>query len=337
VIWRVLVRDAIAELRLFRSSAGVRYDPAMVERDRRDVTVLVLGKPGQTSRRFRFNRRVVGLVLLVLLVACLVIGYVLGNRHAAGSRSATLAAREPGPSAQVAVEPRSAPPREPGATAVAVAAVDASVPPAQAPAEQATAAIAVPSVDGVTTGESLQIVRGGQQGDQVIELHPFAADGSPRASDFDMLKAEMACGSGHSQAPDPELVRVLIAAQHHFAKPLVLIGGRCPAHDDHPDTVNHHRSGRAVDLRVRGVSSDLLMSWMAEHGVGGAGRYRRAGYVHIDLRNGPRERWQASEPVPAQKVQPQAQAAEPSPAEEATPAAPAGEATAPATPPAATP
>jgi hypothetical protein len=313
----------------------VRYDRAMAERDRRDVTVLVLGKPGQTSRRFRIDRRVVGAVVLAALFACLAIGYVLGNRQAARSRSAALAARAPGPSAPLAVERRSARPSGPSATAVAEAPADASVPPAQALAEPGAAA--QPSVEGVAGGEPLQIVRGGQQGDEVIELHPFAADGSPRASDFDLLEAELACGSGHSQEPDAALVRVLIAAQHHFAKPLVLIGGRCPAHDDHPDTVNHHRAGRAVDLRVRGVSSDLLMSWMVEHGVGGAGRYKRAGYVHVDLRNGPRERWQASEPVPAQKVQPEAQAAEPTPAEEAAPAAPVGEAAAPATPPAATP
>jgi hypothetical protein len=193
------------------------------------------------------------------------------------------------------------------------------------------AAAAVPSADGAPAGEPLLFVRDGQQGEQVIEVHPFAADGSPRASDFALLEAELACGSGHSQQPEAALVRLLLEAQRDFGKPLVLIGGRCPAHGDHPDTAAHHRAGRAVDMRMRGVSSEQLMTWLVKRGVGGAGRYKRAGFVHVDLRTGPREQWQAEEPVPQRaKVEPEPAA--PSEVGEAAPQAIAPEPAAPAPP-----
>jgi len=296
----------------------------MVEGDKRDVTVLVLGRPGQTSRRFRFNRRAVVLLVLAILGAGLGLGYVLGSRHAVRSPRAPIA----GPSASATAPPATrAQPARPPATiapvvAAAPAAVDAGALSAQAPA-QPVAAAAAPSAEGAGLGEPLLFVRDGQQGEQVIEVHPFAADGSPRASDFALLEAEMACGSGHSQQPEPELVRVLLAVHRDFGKPLVLIGGRCPAHADHPDTAAHHRAGRAVDLRLRGVSSEQLMTWLVKRGVGGAGRYKRAGFVHLDLRTGPREHWQAEEPLPerAKAKQPEPQPAAPSDVEEApTPA-----------------
>jgi hypothetical protein len=305
------------QCRVLCPGTGLRYDPVMAGEDKRDVTVLVLGGPGQSSRRFRFNRRALGLIVLVLLCAGLGLGYVLGSRsgHAARSAHAPAAAPTPSTPAQVAARAR---PTPPPSAAVAVERIDAGAR-AQTGAAPAAAAIE-PSGAGAQAGEPLLFVRDGPQGEQVIEIQPFAADGSPRASDLAVLETELACGSGHSQSPDPALVRVLLAVQHDFAKPLVLIGGRCPAHEDHAETAAHHRAGRAVDMRVRGVSSEQLMSWLVEHGVGGAGRYKRAGYVHVDVRTGPREQWQAQEPVPERaklQQEPPSQAAASSQGEEA--------------------
>ena len=300
----------------------------MAAGDKRDLTVLVLGGPGQPSRRFRINRRALGLIVLVLLCAGLGLGYVLGSRsrQAARPAHALVTATLPGrPAVRARLTPAPA-------AVNAVERVDAGF--AARTGVSPAAAAPEPSAEGAPPGEPLLFVHDGQQGEQVIEVHPFAADGSPRASDFAVLETELACGSGHSQSPDAALVRVLLAAHHEFAKPLVLIGGRCPAHEDHPDTAAHHRAGRAVDMRVRGVSSEQLMSWAVKRGLGGAGRYKRAGYVHVDVRTGRPEQWQGEEPSPKRaelEPDPQAPPAAPSQDEAAAPApAPAPEVAAPA-------
>ena len=285
----------------------------MAAGDRRDLQVLVLGRPGETSRRFRIRRgAIVGLVLGVL-GAGLAVGYVLGGR-AAKSRVVADAGASVQPSAAPAhVEPpvmprRQSPPIAPAA-ATAAGGADAGAATVIAAAPQLAAPEAAPA------GEALRFLRDGQG--EEIEVHPFAADGSPNPSAFQRLEAEMACGSGHSAPPDPALVRVLLAAQQEFRRPLVLLGGRCAAHEDHAETVAHHRAGRAADIRLRGVPSEQLMSWLIERGVGGAGRYKRASYLHVDMRTGPREQWEAVEERP--KPKPAAQTAVPA-GEEAAPA-----------------
>jgi zinc D-Ala-D-Ala carboxypeptidase len=308
----------------------------MAPRDRRDLTVLVLGGPGATSRRYRIRRRLIALLVIAMLCAALGVGYVLGNRSAQRSAVASDAGADSpveGPvlPAVPALSAKVAP-----AAAPVLAVVDAGAPAPVDPLEGSAAAPPVATVEGAATGEPLRILRDGQ-GQEVIELHPFAADGTPRASDFDRLETEMACGSGHRQKPDVALVRVLLAAQQHFGKPIVLIGGRCPAHDDRPDSANHHRAGRAVDVRVRGVSSEQLMSWLVERGVGGAGRYRRAGFVHIDVRTGPREQWEAQEAAPERPKPKAAPSAAPSAVDEAPIPSAASEAAAPEPPPASAP
>jgi hypothetical protein len=156
--------------------------------------------------------------------------------------------------------------------------------------------------------------------DKVIELHVFAADGSPSPGAFQSLETLMACGDGHHETPDPALARVLLEAQHHFDKPLVMLGGRCARHDDHPEAVDHHRAGRAADVQLRDVSSEELMSWLIKRGTGGAGHYKhRGGFVHIDVRGGAFEHWEGKEPAPKPVAKPESGAAESG--ETATPAA----------------
>jgi hypothetical protein len=121
---------------------------------------------------------------------------------------------------------------------------------------------------------------------------------------------------------------VLVAAHLKFGTPLLLLGGRCPAHDDHADTVDYHRTGRAADVRVRGVSSEKLMAWLVQRGVGGAGRYKQAGFVHIDVRPGSPEHWEAQERPPPQEMQAQ----EPAPPTAGQRTASPGQASEPAAP-----
>jgi hypothetical protein len=294
----------------------------MTADDKRYVTVLVLGRPGTTARRFRISRRGLGLLALASLCAALGIGYVLGSRSV--TRSAVTRVKPSAPvsvtaAAMGAQPPASAVPAVP--PAANVAATDAGAP---------KVAEAAPGVEAAPAGEPLRMLRDGPN-QRTLELYPFAADGSSRASAFKLLETAMACGSGHSQKPDAALVRVLLEAQHNFAKPIVLLGGRCPKHDDRPDSAAQHRAGRAADVRIGGVTSEQLMSWLVKRGVGGAGRYKRAGFVHIDVRAGAREQWEAEEPAPERAepkraAQPAAAAAEATteaaaPAQAAEPAA----------------
>jgi len=280
----------------------LRYARSVTPRERKELTVLVLGRPGSSGQRYRIGRLAIVLLAMVLPCSGLAVGYVLGHQHAVGVRtmrrsmSKLDASAQPRRSAQpvAAAQPPAVPAAE------AMGATDARVPAAQAQAPaQAAPTPTAATAAGTASGEPLPIMRD-SKGEQVIELHPFSADGSPNASDFAALAIDAGCASGHSQQPDAALVHVLLDVTKDFANPVMLLGGRCSAHEDHEDTVAYHRAGRAIDFRVRGVPSEQLAAWLIKHGVPGVGRYRRAGYVHIDLRTGAHEQWEG-EPNPAPK------------------------------------
>ena len=308
-------RFAAALQRLtFRYQAPLR-SAAMAAGDKRYLEFVVLGRPGQATRRYRISRGALISLLLALPILGLSAGYALGNFHAHQAHSA--AASTPAiPVQSEHVARVTAPQPVQQLPAPAPAAMIATAEQKQQPTAPAPAA-----VEAVPTGEPLRIVRGNAS-EEVIEVHPFAADGAARASDFDQLGSALACADGHNQKPDVALVRVLVAAQHHFGKPLLFLGGRCPAHKDHVDTEEYHRTGRAADVRVQGVPSDELMAWAVQRGAGGAGRYKQAGFVHIDVRPGAPEQWRGEE-TPAPQKKPQADpdapaAAAPEPATQPT-------------------
>jgi hypothetical protein len=299
-------------------------------------TLLVLGGPGQPSRRYRVNLRAIGLLVIALMLGALGLGFVLGkgaDAHTAvasitsSDSSAPAAVIEPVPAVAPAIAAEPPPPVVPApVAAVSTGGAAAASPPSEAAAASAARSAEVAAA---AEGKPLLLLRSASS-DEVVEVHPFAADGSPNASAFQLLETVMACGDGHHQAPAPALVRVLLEAQHAFDKPLVLLGGRCARHGDHPEAIDHHRAGRAADVRVRGVSTEQLMNWLVKRGAGGAGRYKGGGYVHVDVRSGPLEQWRGEEP---EAPKPAAEA--PKPAANLAEAASAAEpAEAPAPPPA---
>jgi hypothetical protein len=266
----------------------------MADGDKQGLTLIVLGEAGGAARRYRVNRAVLALSGSAILGATLAIGFLLGARFGAGAPTAA------------AAQPREAQTETAALARTAAAAETPEAKPAQAkstlpvPAHP-TAAAPAPAGDAAPPGEPLQILRNAQS-NEVLEVRPFAADGAVRASDFDLIAGAMACPGGRAVRPDPALVRLLLETQRNFDKPLLLLGGRCPAHQDHPESEEHHHEGRAADIRVRGVSSEQLTTWLAKRGNGGIGRYVRGGFVHVDIRPGAMTQWRGEEAVPSEEA-----------------------------------
>lgn len=156
------------------------------------------------------------------------------------------------------------------------------------------AAGAVDNGDGFELGPalSLQLDMGGSR---VMRLHPFTADGRIIREAFTQLAEAMACEDGQQVSPSARLVQLLLATHERFDKPLLLVGGRCGAHDDEHGSETQHAVGRAVDLRMIGVSTGRLSQWLTEEQdvATAIGRYRKRGFVHVDVRPGERTTWEA--------------------------------------------
>lgn len=127
-----------------------------------------------------------------------------------------------------------------------------------------------------------------------IKQYSLMADGNRRlAPDFKVR--ELRCKDGTDTVMvDEALTVVLQCIREHFGKPVTITSGyRTAAHNAAVGGAksSQHLYGRAVDIRVQGVSVEdvaayaesLMPDW------GGVGRYpvkagRAAGWVHVDTR-----------------------------------------------------
>ena len=253
------------------------------------------------------------MLVVALALGALGLGFVLGKGGDTRTAVASIASSHSIEAAPAVAPSLPAQPAPAAAPVIAVAAGSAAptVAPPPSPTPPPTAA-PEPSAKPAAVDAPLLLLRNASS-DKVIELHPFAAGGNPSASAFQSLETLMACGDGHHEAPDPALVRVLLEAQHEFDKPLVMLGGRCARHDDHPEAIDHHRAGRGADVQLRDVPSEALMSWLVKRGIGGAGHYKhRGGFVHIDVRPAPFAQWEGKEPAAKPIAKPEADSASPS-------------------------
>lgn len=84
--------------------------------------------------------------------------------------------------------------------------------------------------------------------------------------------------------PHPRLVKVLALISDHFGgRPIHIISGYRPA-GGYTKESSRHTSGRALDIRVRGVSNRALSDYCRRLSNVGCGFYPRSTFVHVDVR-----------------------------------------------------
>src|SRR5690349_14864012 len=72
-----------------RGRVRLRYARGVAPRERKELTVLVLGRPGATTQPYRIGRLAIVLLAMVLPCSGLAVGYVLGHQHGVGIRTTT--------------------------------------------------------------------------------------------------------------------------------------------------------------------------------------------------------------------------------------------------------
>lgn len=97
--------------------------------------------------------------------------------------------------------------------------------------------------------------------------------------------------TNHTTDMEPRLIPTLLAAANHFrSRRIDIISGfRAPKYNlilrkkgRNVARNSQHTHGRAVDFRLRGVSTARLRDWARRQKLGGVGFYPGDGFVHID-------------------------------------------------------
>ena len=103
---------------------------------------------------------------------------------------------------------------------------------------------------------------------------------------FDREEFECKCGCG-SNTVDYRLVRLLESIREHFDVPVhVNSGHRCERHNARVGGTefSQHLKGKAADIVVDGVPSELVAELAHDLGAPGIGCYND--FIHVDVRDG---------------------------------------------------
>ena len=111
------------------------------------------------------------------------------------------------------------------------------------------------------------------------------------SENFRLSEFQCKCGC-ETVKLDSELLRRLQAIRTQIGRPMIINSGyRCQGHNRSVGSTDtsQHRTGRAADIVVRGMSVQQLYNICDQRFQdGGVGRY--SGHVHVDTR-GSRARW----------------------------------------------
>lgn len=126
-----------------------------------------------------------------------------------------------------------------------------------------------------------------------INVYSKAKDGNKKVSKNFKVK-EFACSDGSDPIfIDCELVNLLQKIRDYFGKPVVINSAyRTPNHNKSVGgaVYSQHLYGKAVDIRINGVKSKTLSTYIDTliPNKGGIGTYRT--FVHVDVRT-TKARW----------------------------------------------
>lgn len=110
---------------------------------------------------------------------------------------------------------------------------------------------------------------------------------------FKRKEFECKCGKCGQDTVDAELLAILEDVREHFGKPVIInSANRCPAHNKKVGGASRsiHITGKAADIVVKGVSPDIVHSYLDSKYPNqyGLGKYKT--FTHIDSR-GYKARW----------------------------------------------
>jgi uncharacterized protein YcbK (DUF882 family) len=127
---------------------------------------------------------------------------------------------------------------------------------------------------------------------ETIDVVPWNEHGERSDEAFAAVAHLFRCRvTGEEVPPNERLIKLLIALNDLYDKPLHLISGhRVPGTIDTSPT-SQHVYGTAADVRVPGVSIEELRAVALELGARGVGLYTQKQFLHIDFRVQPKYQW----------------------------------------------
>lgn len=143
-----------------------------------------------------------------------------------------------------------------------------------------TAIIAVASPANADSNRRLRLA--GPAG-EVITVRPFAARGRLHRPAWRRINRLLAARQGDQRTMHPRLVATLVQIQRHFGGALIRVSSAYRT-GDRWQRESYHQVGRAVDLRVEGVSNRVVFDYCQTLPRLGCGLYLRGSHVHVDVR-----------------------------------------------------
>ena len=115
---------------------------------------------------------------------------------------------------------------------------------------------------------------------------------------YNFKDTEFSCSCCGLVMADPDLIRRLTKLRDLVKKPVVITSGyRCQAKQDRlvkegrtTTKKSPHTFGWAADIKVVGMSVEVLAGYAEKAGFDGIGVYKNSGFVHVDVRGYP-SRW----------------------------------------------
>ncbi len=119
-----------------------------------------------------------------------------------------------------------------------------------------------------------------------VDVHLSGPGAEPDEASYRAVRHLLRCLRSGAESPiDPRLIELLHRiAQRTHSKIQLVSGFRAPTN---PTDLNYHVRGMAADIRIPGMSAQIVRDLVRSMGVTGVGYYPTSQFVHLDLREQP--------------------------------------------------